>query len=399
MIKTSIKKFKHMNYIFLFLMLGLYAGLHFLLYLATVALFSISTLKFKLIILGIYGLLALSFFGTMILSHYSDNPLTRVLYLISALWIGMLIFLVIAFTLAWIISIFIKNPANLKLFLGIGALVVSDILLIIGYYQATHPAITRLDIGIANLPENWNNKKIVQLSDIHLGRIHGKAFLNEVITRVNKLQPDIVFITGDLFDGLGDHVENFIADFHQMQAPLGIYFVTGNHESYLGVDKVLALLEKTPIVVLNNELKEIDGLQIIGLSFVDFAGEQDKNILTTIPGFDAEKANILLYHEPIALGRGKNMNGNGHSELYFGPKTDFTVQENNGIDLQLSGHTHAGQFFPFTLLTKMIYKNYHAGLHQIGNFQLYVSGGTGTWGPPLRLGTRGEIVLIQLHQK
>lgn len=380
-------------------MIGIYAGLHLLLYLATVTLFSIINFKIKVMVLVIYGLLATSFFGTMILSDYSDNPFTRALYLISALWIGMLIFLLITFSVACLINIFVKNQTNLKLILGLGAIILSIAVLFFGYHQATHPTITRLDIDIQNLPTDWENKKIVQLSDLHLGRIHGADFLSEVITRVNELQPDIVFITGDLFDGLGDHVENFIADFHNLQAPLGIYFVTGNHESYLGVDKILDLLKKTPIIVLDNELKEIDGLQIIGLGFVDFTGQQDKNILTNLPNFDPSKTNILLYHEPSALGRGKNLNGNGHSELYFWPKTNFTVQENAGIDLQISGHTHGGQFFPFTLLTKMIYQNYHHGLHKIGNFQLYVSSGTGTWGPPIRLGSPAEIVLMKLQKQ
>lgn len=386
-----------MNYLFFIGIIGIYAGLHFVLYLMTIYLFSIQSIKIKIFLLVLYGLLALSFFANLMLARLADNIFTNFLYLLSALWIGILIYLLIGLAVACLTVLIFKNVyPPIKIIMALVSLVCSLGLVGYAYWNARHPIIKNLDVTIQNLPASWKNKNIVQISDLHLGRLNGPGFFENIVKQVNQQNPEIIVITGDLFDALGNHISSFISLLNQLKATNGVYFVNGNHESYLDVNNINKIIQETQIRVLNNELVEIEGLQLVGINFAGFLEEQSPNILQTIKGFDGKKSNILLYHEPVGLGRTGNTNGNGHSNLYFGPKLDFTVQKKNNIDLQLSGHTHAGQFWPFTFIAKMIYQGKHYGLFQDENFQLYVSSGTGTWGPPIRLGAPAEIVNITL---
>jgi predicted MPP superfamily phosphohydrolase len=331
------------------------------------------------------------------LARLSDNIFTNFLYLLSALWIGILVYLLIGLSIACLTVLIFKNVyPPIKMIMALTSLICSLGLVGYAYWNARHPIITNLNITLENLPAQWQNKTIVQITDLHLGRLNGPKFFQNVVNKVNQQNPDIIVITGDLFDVLGNHVLSFIDLLNQLKAPHGVYFVNGNHESYLGENDIDKIIQETQIRVLNDELVEIDGLQLVGINFAGFMEEQSPDILQNIVGFDGSKTNILLYHEPVGLGRTGNTNGNGHSALYFGPKMDYSVQKDNNIDLQLSGHTHAGQLWPFTWLAKMIYQGKHYGLFQDGNFQLYVSSGTGTWGPPIRLGAPAEIVNITL---
>jgi len=208
---------------------------------------------------------------------------------------------------------------------------------------------------------------IVQLSDIHVGSVRGDGYLKRIVEKVNKLEPDAVVITGDLFDGSAPLHDDMIDPLNDIVAP--VYFISGNHEMYEGIDEIRRIISNTKLHDLDDKVVEIKGVQLIGVGF-----EQQKNNLNgNIPSFDKDKPAILLHHIPEGVDYAKS----------------------TGIDLMLTGHTHNGQIVPFNLLVKMIFSR-SEGLYDVDGMKLYVSPGTGTWGPPMRLGSMNEITLLHL---
>ena len=166
-----------------------------------------------------------------------------------------------------------------------------------------------------------------------------------------------------------------MASLNRLVAPQGIYFVTGNHETYLGVERAIAALRTTPVRVLSDESVVVDGLQVVGISYphrghaLDFAAK-----MAALPNFDPALPSLLLYHSP----------------------TQVAAAKAAGINLQLSGHVHQGQIFPLQFFTRLLFGKYHHGLHEEGDYTLYTSSGAGVWGPTMRTGNHPEIVVIQL---
>jgi predicted MPP superfamily phosphohydrolase len=217
---------------------------------------------------------------------------------------------------------------------------------------------------------------------------------------VNALDPEVVFITGDLFNGSCSNFDRFADPLDELQARRGVFFVTGNHEGYAGLTAPLGFLEQTAIRVLDDECVDLDGLQIVGISFPWFSRKQ-----ASIGPFDrggcyrAERPSILLYHTPTDVRESYGDRDAQQLRSYLAPDTTFSSVVEAGVDLQLSGHTHGGQMFPFSILTRVLWNGFDRGLHRIGDFSLYVSSGTGTWGPPVRTGSRSEIVAITLRSR
>jgi predicted MPP superfamily phosphohydrolase len=149
---------------------------------------------------------------------------------------------------------------------------------------------------------------------------------------------------------------------------------------------------------LDNEVVDLEGLQLVGISFPPFEGPRAaKNPIQLKGELDEGKPSILMYHTPTDVGHTKNNPRERHYETYWTPNTRFAFARENGIDLQLSGHSHKGQLFPFGFITRLTYKGYDYGLHKEGAFTLYTSSGVGTWGPPMRTGCTPEIVVITLR--
>jgi predicted MPP superfamily phosphohydrolase len=243
-----------------------------------------------------------------------------------------------------------------------------------GMINAAWLRVTRIDIRLPNLPMAWQGRTVALVTDLHLGHIAGPGFLRRVIARLRSLQPDAVLIGGDMFDGTTVKLDELVAPWGGYSAPRGVYYVTGNHDEFAERTIYLDAVRRTGVRVLNNEKVVVDGLQIVG---VHDAEAGDAAVLRGIlrgEGLDPRQPSILLMHRPENL----------------------AVAEEEGISLQLSGHTHRGQIWPWTLLVSRIYGRFAYGLQRLNQLQVYTSSGAGAWGPPLRVGTRAEIVLIRL---
>jgi hypothetical protein len=163
----------------------------------------------------------------------------------------------------------------------------------------------------------------------------------------------------------------------------------------LGLKEPVAVIEESKVRLLDNEVTDVKGLQLVGLRFPEHDSDQDH---CEIKGeIDPDRPSILMYHTPTDVTGSAANRGEQQNRTYLSPDTTFDFAQRHSIDLQLSGHTHQGQFFPFTLLTSWIYNGYDYGLHRIGSFTLYTTSGTGTWGPPIRLASQSEIVVITLQ--
>ncbi|MGM0577803.1 MAG: metallophosphoesterase [Myxococcota bacterium] len=241
-----------------------------------------------------------------------------------------------------------------------------------------------VEVALERLPRALEGYRLVQLSDIHVGPTVDKGFLREVVERANALKPDAICITGDLVDGSVAHLGRDVAELGRLAARDGVFFVTGNHEYYSGAPDWMEFLEKLDIRVLQNERLALGDRGPGGASF-DLAGVHDHtaarfgvghapDVQGALDGRDPERELVLLAHQP--------------RQIY--------AAEGHGVGLQLSGHTHGGQLWPFGAATALV-QPYLAGLHRHGDgTQIYVSRGTGYWGPPMRIGAPAEITSLVL---
>jgi predicted MPP superfamily phosphohydrolase len=211
------------------------------------------------------------------------------------------------------------------------------------------------------------------VSDTHLGQVRNYGFARQIAAKVKDLRPDVVFIGGDLYDGVAVDLDRTIEPFSKISPPYGTYFITGNHEEFSDNTPYLQAVRRAGIRVLYNEKVDLDGLQIIGVDYRGSRREEDFRSILQSVGIDPHRPSILLKHAPFHL----------------------QVTREQGISLQLSGHTHRGQVFLFRWITAKVYRGYDYGLKWFGNVLVYTSSGAGTWGPPMRIDTIPEIVVIE----
>jgi predicted MPP superfamily phosphohydrolase len=389
---------RFLGFIFTFLVV-LFGG-HYLVYLSITRFFPISDPGIRKVILWTMAFLAIAIFPSALLVRAHANVFTGLLYQVTSVWTGLFIYLFMAAILTWLIFgagyLFRFSPNMRIVSIGLVLLVVG--VSMVGLWRAKHPRIKWIDVKIDTLPDHWRNRTIVHLSDVHLGVINGTGFLRRVVEKVNSLEPELILITGDLFDGMAGELSLFPGPLNSLKASKGVFFVTGNHEGYLGPDGPLSVLKKTDIRVLDDEIVDRDGLQIVGISYPEYQRQNKARYLLEESGaFDSSKPSILLYHTPTNIEEDNKNRTDQQNRAYWSPDTTMNLAKEAGIDLQLSGHTHKGQFFPFGLLTRRIYNGYDYGLHKDGRFHIYVTSGTGTWGPPMRIGSSSEIVAIRLR--
>jgi len=242
-----------------------------------------------------------------------------------------------------------------------------------GMVLARRPRVVRVSVPIADLPSDLAGFRIVQLSDLHVGPTIRRRFVEAVVDRANALRPDLVAVTGDVADGLVPDLREHVAPLGRLRAPHGAFFVTGNHEYYWDVRGWTRELERLGIEVLDNQHRLLvrgNGRMVVA-GVTDLSADSDP--AAAVAGAPPSDVRVLLAHQP---------------------RSAFAAQV-AGYDLQLSGHTHGGQYFPFNLLVRL-FQPFVAGLHRLERMWLYVSRGTGYWGPPLRFGAPPEITLLEL---
>jgi len=231
--------------------------------------------------------------------------------------------------------------------------------------------IKQLDVKLRGLPQELAGFRLVQISDVHVGPLLRKDWVAHIVEQIRQLAPDLVAITGDLVDGRVHELREHVAPLAKIEARRGVYFVTGNHEYYSGVEEWYAHLPSLGVRPLRNERVEVaPGLELAGIE--DPTGAPD--LAAALHGRDPEVALVLLAHQP----------------------RQFAEAAKRGVPLTLSGHTHGGQIWPFSWLVALA-QPYLAGLHRRGESQLYVSRGTGFWGPPMRVFAPAEITLLRLQ--
>ena len=318
--------------------------------------------KKKLVVLILTVLLTASFILATMLEAGIGNIFSRVIYLLCASWMGLLLILLL-FLLIYEVFRFLV-PLSPR-FCSIFIIAISVLIAVYGVINGR-----RLEVNEVFI-ECPVELKAVQISDVHLGSI-SKSDFDKITTRTNSLDPDVVFITGDLMDNFNVSTCEAVGLVNKLTSP--VFFVTGNHEGYVGYERVMSLLQGTKVRLLRNEVVDFQGIDIIGVD--DSFDRANLKVKLSDYENDGSRFSILIYHRPEGL--------------------NFVSSKN--INLMLSGHTHNGQIFPFNFVVRIFYK-YVQGLYRVGDTWLYVSVGSGSWGPPMRLGSRREITLLRLGPK
>ncbi|MDR0913421.1 MAG: metallophosphoesterase [Methanobrevibacter sp.] len=267
-------------------------------------------------------------------------------------------------------SINIPNNILYTLYLFIYCVII-PILAIYAYYNAHHLIVKEHNLYIKNLTEELS---LIHISDLHIGSIRNKKLLTNLTKKINSIACDLVIISGDLADGSCPIDEDMFIPLKELNKP--IFFTYGNHDYYMGIDALDIATSKAGIYCLNNENTVFKGLNIYGLSFSLGSSNDMSEIEKIARNIDKNQANLLIYHIP----------------------SNWDFFKSIGFDIQLSGHTHGGQFYPMNFFVKSQFP-YLRGLFRDKNSYLSVSDGVGTLSPPMRLGTHSEIVLLNLKKK
>jgi len=256
----------------------------------------------------------------------------------------------------------------------------SVVISVYGYFEAKNIRTETLIVRSPKIPVEIGRLKVVQISDVHLGLIVGEERLKRILNEVKKANPDIMVSTGDLVDGQIDNLLRLAEMLKEVNPRYGKFAITGNHEFYAGLDDALNFTEKAGFKILRGERLTLAGL--INIAGVDdpqgkaYGNSKDVPENELLSGLPAEKFTLLLKHRPLVDKSAAGL-----------------------FDLQLSGHVHKGQIFPFSLITGLYYPT-QAGFAYLSNgSRLYVSRGSGTWGPPIRFLSPPEVTIIELVHK
>ncbi len=305
----------------------------------------------------------------------SVSPSGRIIYMMASISMGFTLYLIMTVILVDLVHFLVKVK---PFYYGMTALVLAMIIAVAGIWHSYNLKTTSIEIPVKGITKEV---RALHISDIHLGHFRGKNFIQTIVDATSRLDIDVVFLTGDLYDGKINLNKEVIAPFGHLDVP--IYFVEGNHDDYSGSRRIKQELVETGVIVLENEVTTWGEFQIIGLDHmpadsqsVDMhARDQQTTMQSILPGLDIdkEKPSILLHHYPVGI----------------------KYASEQGIDLLLAGHTHGGQLFPINYIAKLMFP-YNKGLYEHNGMIIYVSQGTGTFGPPLRVGTRSELAVLIL---
>ncbi|MBI5970034.1 MAG: metallophosphoesterase [Deltaproteobacteria bacterium] len=385
----------------LIMMLLIFVVGHLFIFWSGIRFFAVKSPRLKNIVLRAALLLPLCVIASAVAVRFMTNAATGAVYAVFAVWLGLSINLLMFTAIAWMLTpigrAFFKASAMRWLYAALFA--AAFLFSAWGVWNAFHPVIKTVDVAIPGLPDKWRDKTIVQISDVHLGVFHTPGYFSNIAKEINGLRPDIIFITGDLFDSISaDGLQPFVGPLNELRAGDGIFYVNGNHENYIGMDAVLSALKQTRIIPLRDDVVRIDGVRIIGVDFPEYGVERDvMKFIRSRRDFGQGGPVILLYHTPTSIVYKGRTVSEHQTSTYWNPDVDYTAAKELGVNLQLSGHTHKGQIFPFGLLTARLYRGYDYGLHTDGGFSIYTSCGLGSFGPPMRTGNTPEIVVIRLR--
>lgn len=325
-----------------------------------------------------------------ILSRYFHNTFIENIILIGSFWLAAMIYfliIVLFMDLLRLVNHFLpifpeilkNNYQSIKKYSFFSSIIIVLIILAYGYINALNPRLKTVDIKINKKVDGINNFKIVMIADVHLGTIIGRERFKRIVDKINAQNPDLVLIVGDLVDeSIGPVVNDNIGGcIERLNSRYGVYAVTGNHEFIGGAESAVNYFSKHGLKFLRDSLVVVDN-KIVLVGREDrikarFTGTERISLNKILKNVDSNKPVILMDHQPFEL----------------------SEAEKNGIDLQLSGHTHHGQIFPFNFIAKKIYE-VSWGYKKNGDTHIYVSSGVGTWGPPIRIGNHPEIVKINL---
>jgi predicted MPP superfamily phosphohydrolase len=278
-------------------------------------------------------------------------------------------------------SLFIRDRQMFAQTVSITIFALSAAIVSLGFFQTiTGPKVKQLSVPIHDLPEALQGLRIAQITDLHVGPTIHRGYVQQVVQKVLRTKPDLIAITGDMADGSPEALESHLQPLRELKAPLGTYYITGNHEYYWGAQRWLDTARNLGFVTLINEnrLISVDGAAMLVAGVTDTSAHHFIASHRSDPQKAAQSPNksnfkLLLAHRP-----------------------DSCFQaEPAGFDLQLSGHTHGGQFFPWNLIVRFVHK-YYRGLNRHGKMWVYVNAGTGYWGPAVRFAVPSEITLLQL---
>jgi predicted MPP superfamily phosphohydrolase len=362
----------------------IFGSIHYYVYSKLVYYFDLNNISPKIlagILIVLCGLLVFA----MPLGRFLPKNITTIFSGVIFTWMGIIAILTMVILLADIIRIFIYPLINAgitdnlfrKIF-SIAILTLTCSLSVYAFYSAIGMVkVKEVSIKLEKLPPDLGKFSIIQLTDIHVGYLIKGEWLKKIVTRVNSLDADIVVITGDLVDGSVKDLAQHVQELQHLKSKHGVYFVTGNHEYYSGVEEWVEYLATLGIKVLRNERVTINKNQkaAFELAGVDDFHSKNANMHKALNGRNRDLALILLAHQPAAIKEASIM----------------------GVDLQLSGHTHGGQIWPFNFAVKL-QQPFVSGLHfyKDTSTQIYISKGTGYWGPPMRLGASAEITKINI---
>lgn len=316
-----------------------------------------------------------------------NSILISILTLIGAVSLAILAYLLILFPIVDIAKLIfrkigfkgrIKNYISVIYGNGIAIFIVVLMIFCFGLWNALHPVVTNYNVGINKNAGDIKSLNVVMVSDVHMGILIKENGISKIVNSINKLKPDVVFFCGDMVDeSTPTNLKVYYSKaFKNIKSKYGIYSIMGNHEYMENVSETIYYMKKANVKVLQDEAVKVgNGFYVVGRNDAA-SGKRIKSLDEILKNTDKSLPIIELNHRPVGL----------------------EESEKAKVDLQLSGHTHDGQFFPNNLITKLLYEDSYGYLKK-GNFNLIVTSGYGTWGPPIRIGTKGEIAYIKLKFK
>jgi uncharacterized protein len=331
----------------------------------------------ELYLRGALFALSASFIVAALLGFRFSNGFVAVIYTLASAWLGILNFLFWAACLCRPAALLVRilapgAAATARPWIGTVLFGTAIVTSIYGFVNARVIRERPVTVTLPNLPGAWKGRTALLITDLHLGNINSAGFARRIAGIARRLNPSIIFVAGDLYDGSKADPAHIAAPLFELSPPHGVYFCGGNHEDFGDAAEYSAAIARGGMQVLHNQRVDVDGLQVIGVSYAD----------STLP------AHIRAFLESLHLA-----NGPASILLNHVPHR-LPIVEQEGVSLQLSGHTHGGQIFPFTLIVRWVYGKFSYGLQRFGRLQVLTSSGAGTWGPPMRVGTHPEVVLI-----